>query len=237
MAALIALSASPDRSLRPTRVVILAYFAGMFISSGGLFTAYLGIYHLPPAVFGISGPALTALGIVGFFSGFIVIGLGVYVWSRPHHHRAAGAIILGLSILSLTTSFYGFFIGAFVLGLIAGALVLQASGRETQQSGTVSPAPGVETSARPRPQMIEGLSQRPVHAPASSSDTKVRARLRPQIAVFFVLGDLYVILGVLTWISTGAADAIVVTVVGGLVILIGVGFYLGFYHFFPGSAA
>ena len=132
MAGFTYLMTQKDPALRPTRAGALAFIAGILLTSGGLFQAYLGVQNTP-AVLGIHGPPLTALGIIGLLAGLGVAGLAAYVsfGSGASRLSLAGYIILVISITGFFTSFLGFFLAGTIIGIIAGVLTVKSARRRS----------------------------------------------------------------------------------------------------------
>lgn len=130
MAGFTYLMTQKDPSLRPTKAGALAFIAGVLLTSGGFFQAYLGVQNTP-VVLGMHGPPLTALGIVGLLAGFIVAGLAAYISFGETLSRLnlAGYLMIVISTAGFFTSFLGFFLAGMILGIVAGVLTVRTAGR------------------------------------------------------------------------------------------------------------
>ncbi|MGA7477043.1 MAG: DUF6114 domain-containing protein [Thermoplasmata archaeon] len=128
MGSLIAASMFPDPNDRPTRPVVLSYLACILIASGGLYEAWVGT-NTSNSMFGVSGWYLVILGVVGVVIGFIVLTLGEVGWYLPKTARRAGRAIIVLSVVSLVTSFFGFFFVGSALGIVSGWMTIRAKPR------------------------------------------------------------------------------------------------------------
>jgi len=106
---------------RPTAAMVLAIIGGLFILLSGIWLAEVGSI-LSLLTSGLGGGVLILLGAFGAVLGVLILVLGVLVYIQPQHHVVFGALILLLSIISLT-SLGGFILG-FILALIAGILAL-----------------------------------------------------------------------------------------------------------------
>ncbi len=155
MTAFTYLATQKDPALRPTKGGALTYFAGVLLTSGGLFQAYLGVQN-SPRVWGLHGPPLTALGIVGLIAGFVIVGLAAYVsYGSPKSGFAGtGVAIIIVSAAGLFTSFLGFFGAGSVVGIVAGLLILRGKGGRSIPT-SVRPAGDTVPSQSPVPLLNE----------------------------------------------------------------------------------
>ena len=142
MASLIAASLDPNPADRPTRVVALTYLTGVLTGSGGVFDIWLGT-ESSSTFFGLSGGYLAITGIFGFVFGLGIIALGLRGWWFPKTARQSGRTIIALSILSLVTSFFGFFFVGCVIGIASGFMTIRAKPRRE------SPPPDWRTEKPP----------------------------------------------------------------------------------------
>jgi hypothetical protein len=221
------LQSQSDPSLRPGLVGILGYLSGTLILAGGL-TQGTVAYSSSLELWGLTGPVLVWLGVIGIFTGFTLVGLAAFAAYRPAPGAGRGIAILVLAPLGLFTSLLGFFFVATALGLFFGALVLRQGSRLRDRA---------EFPARPG----ESLDVHPSSPPAKEavgarSTTRSGGSKHHTYVVFFLLGGGYVVLGVVSWFFSGTALDLLLVGIGGFVLLIGVGFHLAVTRFFPGSA-
>jgi hypothetical protein len=221
------LQSQSDPSLRPGLVGILGYLSGTLILAGGL-TQGTVAYSSSLVLWGLTGPVLVWLGVIGIFTGFTVVGLAAFAAYRPTPGAGRGVAIIVLALLGLFTSLLGFFFVATVLGLFFGVLVLRQGSRLRNQA---------ESPARPAESLDAQPSNPPVSEAAGASPVaRSGGNKHHTYVVFFLLGGGYVVLGVVSWILNRTALDLLLVGIGGFVLLIGVGFHLAVTRFFPGSA-
>jgi len=221
------LQSQPDPSLRPGLVGILGYLSGTLILAGGL-TQGTFAYGSSLELWGLTGPVLVLLGVIGIFTGFTLVGLAAFAAYRPAPGAGRGIAIIVLALLGLFTSLLGFFFVATVLGLFFGALVLRQGSRLRDRA---------ESPARPaESQEYHPLSRPAPEATGTCSAMPSRGSKHHTYVVFFLLGGGYVVLGVVSWILNRTALDLLLVGIGGFVLLIGIGFHLAVTRFFPGSA-
>jgi hypothetical protein len=219
------LQSQDDPSLHPGVMGVLAYLVGVLLLSGGLAQATAG-YDPSTEVWGLTGRPVILLGVLGLFLGFVALILGVYARYRPTAGIGRGTAILGIAIVGLLTSLWGFFLIGTVLGIVLGSLVIRQG---------ISPARN-SPQDHPHGALISeslGVTGPQVPLPAPTPMKRPEGTQHRTYAVFFLLGSGYVLLGALFWIHDRSSFDLLFVGIGGFIVLISVGFHLAVTRFFP----
>ena len=123
---------------RPTAAFVLSLIGGVFILLGGGTVTITGSYgfgmmgRFGGMDYGMMGPALGMMGILGLVFGAIVIIGAIMLNSKPEENTTWGTLIVLFSVLSIFGGAMGGFGIGLILSLIGGVLAITWKPGQTQ---------------------------------------------------------------------------------------------------------